>query len=331
MEPEKNGLDLEFHQLELRYEGLRKRNAAREKQLVASLADVGQQLPVVVVAAQSARFVLIDGYKRVRVLRRLAQDTVRAVVWALDEVEALLLERLMRNQEGEGALEQGFFLCELQTRFHLSLEEMAKRFDKSKSWVSRRLALVSQVPVSVQDRVRAGELCAHAVMKYIVPLARANGNEAERFAKAISPLRLSSRQIGELSAGFVSADETTRDRMLENPWLYLRAKSEAQNPAERPPSQKLLFDLEALGGIARRAHRTLRDERGSRLPLADRDDLTRAKKQAELDTQTLFRRLEKEIVRAGSESTNRDFGAFPEGARKSGDCAGPLHLPPSGA
>jgi hypothetical protein len=33
----------------------------------------------------------VDGYKRVRVLRRLGRDTVRALVWDLGEAEALLL------------------------------------------------------------------------------------------------------------------------------------------------------------------------------------------------------------------------------------------------
>ena len=89
-------MELELHQLELRYEGLRDRNSPREKRLLASLADVGQQTPIVVVADSAAagadaavgRHVVVDGYKRVRLLRRLGQDTVVATRWELPEPDA---------------------------------------------------------------------------------------------------------------------------------------------------------------------------------------------------------------------------------------------------
>jgi ParB family transcriptional regulator, chromosome partitioning protein len=75
-------MDLELHRLDLRYEVLRKLSPAREARLLASLAAVGQQVPVVVVASGD-RHVLVDGYKRVRALARLRRDTVHAVEWAL--------------------------------------------------------------------------------------------------------------------------------------------------------------------------------------------------------------------------------------------------------
>jgi hypothetical protein len=56
---------LEFHQLELRYERLRVRQPARERRLLASLADAGQQMPIVVVTAGSTS-VVVDGHKPMR-------------------------------------------------------------------------------------------------------------------------------------------------------------------------------------------------------------------------------------------------------------------------
>jgi ParB-like chromosome segregation protein Spo0J len=41
---------------------------------------------VVVVRESSGSWVLVDGYKRVRALKRLHRDTVAAVEWALTEV-----------------------------------------------------------------------------------------------------------------------------------------------------------------------------------------------------------------------------------------------------
>ena len=101
-------MDLEFHQLDLRYEPLRSRSPAREQRLLSSLAEVGQQTPIVVVsAAQVEKSVVIDGYKRVRLLRKLGQDTVTATAWALEEVDALLLDRKMRTADADSAPRAG--------------------------------------------------------------------------------------------------------------------------------------------------------------------------------------------------------------------------------
>ena len=83
---------MEFHQLDRRYERLRVRHPARERRLLASLADAGQQMPIVVVAAGSV-YVVVDGYKRVRCLYRLQRDTVAAVAWEMREPDALTVEQ----------------------------------------------------------------------------------------------------------------------------------------------------------------------------------------------------------------------------------------------
>ena len=118
-------MELEIQQLELRYQDLRRRDPKRERQLLASLAESGQQLPIVVVLAEAP--IVIDGYKRVRALKRLARDTVAAMAWDVGEAEALLLERLMRTG-GEDALEQAWLLMELHQRFGLAGEELARQY-----------------------------------------------------------------------------------------------------------------------------------------------------------------------------------------------------------
>jgi hypothetical protein len=44
------GMELEFHQLEMQYEHLHLQRPERERRLLASLAEKGQQVPIVVVA-----------------------------------------------------------------------------------------------------------------------------------------------------------------------------------------------------------------------------------------------------------------------------------------
>jgi hypothetical protein len=96
-------MDLEFHQLVLRYERLRVQQPARERRLLASLAEAGQQIPIVVVIGGSA-YVVVDGHKRVRCLRRLHRDTVAAVVCEMPEAEALIFRQLLGLGDSQGSL-----------------------------------------------------------------------------------------------------------------------------------------------------------------------------------------------------------------------------------
>jgi hypothetical protein len=59
------------------------------------------------------------------------------------------------------------------------MEQLVHRLCRSESWVSRRFALLDVLAASAQDRVRAGTGPAHAAMKYLVPLARANQRQCE--------------------------------------------------------------------------------------------------------------------------------------------------------
>ncbi len=111
----------------------------------------------------------------------------------------------MRAGDADSALEQGWLLRELHERFALSCGELARRFDKSESWVSRRLALVTELPEAVQALVRSGAIGAHAAMKYLVPLARANDADcAGALPDAVAPHRLSSRQVAVLYAAWAA-------------------------------------------------------------------------------------------------------------------------------
>src|SRR5881397_2214040 len=169
-------MKLEFHQLNRRYEHLRVRRPDEQRRLVASLAASGQQTPIVVVAVSDTAdgYLVIDGYKRIAALEQLGRDTVEAVVWPMGECDALVLERSMRLSQRDTALEEGWLLQELRDRFGYSLDDLARRFDRSTSWVCRRLALVELLPQMIQQKVRMGEIPAHVAMKYLVPVARAN-------------------------------------------------------------------------------------------------------------------------------------------------------------
>jgi len=313
-------VELEFHQLALRYERLKVMRPEAERRLLASLAEVGQQVPIVVVkpAADPSTdgFVVIDGYKRVRALRRLGRDTVAAGCWPGEESQALIATRLMQTAEPETGLEQSWLLAELHARFGLSLEELARRFGHSVSWVSRRLALVHELPDSIQERVRRGEMGAHGAAKYLVPLARANRAACLQLVEGISTTRLSSRDLGLLYTAYQDGNGVTRQRLLEAPLVFLKSYKEAQAPpaVEPGPSDSLLTDLEILSATARRAHRRLRTGILRNLPERDCQDLAGLLDQSRREIERLAERFHQEMRDVGPEHPSSDTEAARAGA-----------------
>jgi len=191
-------MQLEFHQLDMRWEHLRVRHPARQRRLLASLADSGQQTPIVVVAAEGKadRYVVIDGYKRIAALQQLGRDTVDAVVWPMSEAAVVLLDRSLRLSEHETALEVGWLLAELEQRFGYGLDELARRFDRSVSWVSRRMALVEVLPEAIQQQVREGKVLAQVALKFLVPVARQSLEDCQRMATIFAQHHSDTREAG---------------------------------------------------------------------------------------------------------------------------------------
>jgi anthranilate phosphoribosyltransferase len=94
-------MQLEFHQLDRRWEHLRVREPHRQRRLLASLADSGQQTPIVVVVSSDnrERYLVIDGHKR---------------VVALEPKRANLVARIKGN--GSNSYSFGWTLCLLPRR-----------------------------------------------------------------------------------------------------------------------------------------------------------------------------------------------------------------------
>jgi len=306
-------VQLEFHQLELRYERLRVVRPEVERRLLASLAEVGQQVPMVVVKDSAAdRYVVIDGYKRIRGLRKLARDVVVASHWEGEEAEALILTRLLQTAESETALEQSWLLLELKQRFGFSLEQLARRFGHSVSWVSRRLALVQELPEGIQQRVQRGEIVAHGAAKYLVPLARANRQACLELVEAIVATRLTSSDLGILYRAYQSGNWVTRQRLLQAPLVFLKSHRQLQVApvlVEASPGDNLLSDLEVLSSAARRADRRLRQGALRKLADPERQELARCLDQSLHETQRLAERFHQEMGDVGSEHASCDSEA----------------------
>src|SRR6202050_4385824 len=252
-------MQLEFHQLDRRWEHLRVRHPGRQRRLLASLAEVGQQTPIVVVAADghADRYVVIDGYKRIAALEQLGRDTVEAVVWPMGEAAAVLLDRSLRLSEHETALEVGWLLADLEQRFGFGLDELARRFDRSVSWVSRRLALVEVLPEGIQQQVREGKIMAQVALKFLVPVARQSLEACQRMAAIFAQHHCDTRVAGQLYAAWRQGSTAIRKRILDDPELFFKAQRQAQEKAPAGTGAELLRDLEMVVAIVNRAQRRL--------------------------------------------------------------------------
>jgi len=327
-------MQLEFHQLDRRWEHLRVRHPQRQRRLLASLADAGQQTPIVVVAlaGDTNRYLVIDGYRRIAALEQLGRDTVEAVVWPMSEVEALLLDRSLRVSQQESVLEQGWLLQELEQRFAYGLEDLARRFDRSVSWVSRRLALVELLPEVIQQQVREGKISAHVAMKFLVPMARIEVESCQRMAAIFAQHHCDTRQAGQLYAAWRDGSEAIRKRILEAPDLFLRAQQQSESQNAAPDVPELFRDLEMVVAIVNRAHRRLAGAAVAEMEATQCEAVLRQAAHARYQLGRLAERIEKErAAHVEPSAANHDSGTAHQGGGQTGDCTGAGNLPSDGA
>jgi len=257
-------LYVEWHQLELKYSHLRVDNPVKRSRLMASLAQHDQQTPVLVVESWPAHFVLIEGYLRVEALRKLGRDGVRAIRLELNETEALLYSHCSQRGPPHSALEEAWLLFELTEVHGLAQVRISARLGKSPSWISRRLALLTVLPDSVQEAVRKGVVCAHSAEKQLVPLARANFDHCSQLVANLGPRRTSVREMVRLYRAYRLGSKEEREQLVKNPVLFLKVDSERQRPdSEVLPetaAETIVNDLEAAAGCCRRARKRLREQ-----------------------------------------------------------------------
>ncbi len=320
-------MQLEFHQLDRRWEHLRVRHAARQRRLLVSLAEMGQQTPIVVVPAedQADRYVVIDGYKRIVALEQLGRDTVEAVVWPMSEAAAVLLDRSLRFSEHETALELGWLLAEMEQRFGYCLEDLARRFDRSVTWVSRRLALVELLPEAIQQQVREGKITAQSAMKFLVPVARQSLEDCHRMAAIFAEHHCDSREASQLYAAWRQGSAAIRKRILHDPALFF--KTQRQEKVPPGTGVELIRDLEMVTAIVNRAHRRLAGaeavEVNPQQRAAARQQIERIEKQLQRITEKVL----PEPRHVEPSTTHHDSGAAYAGSGETRDRASVGDLP----
>jgi ParB family chromosome partitioning protein len=96
---------------------------------------------------------VIDGEHRIRALRKLGREVVRAEVRRLSDEEAYLLAMRINQMHGKRLeeLEEGLHIKKMMDEFGYTQIEVAEKLKKSQPWVSSRLRLVERLALETRE------------------------------------------------------------------------------------------------------------------------------------------------------------------------------------
>jgi ParB/RepB/Spo0J family partition protein len=248
--------EIEMGQLHLRYAHTRIEWPQRVLALASSIERFGQILPVIVLREEGNSFVLIDGYLRVKALKRCLRDTVMAEIWEGKEEEALVQILARANSRKWDLLEEAALLKELHDQYHLSQSRIASRVGRKQSWVSGRLALYSALSEDLLELIRKGAISTWAATRVIAPIARAIPEHAKTLSENLSKESLSTRELTLLFRHYQKANRNQRENIICEPFLFLKALRAREEATEAKslkegPEGKWLRDLRVIAHMLR--------------------------------------------------------------------------------
>ena len=220
----KSIITLEYQCLEMRYTHLRVQSRQVIEKLALSIERYGQLQPVTVIPEADHQWVLIDGYHRLKALKRLGKDTVEAEVWDCDIQEALVL--MLKRHSGRtcGIFEEALLLYELYSQHGLCQSVLASRTGHDQSWISRRLSLVGHLPCSILKALSEGSISLWACERVLAPMARAIPEHAQCLLKHLLEYPHKTREIHLFYEHYQKSNHQARTRMLDDPELFFKAQ-----------------------------------------------------------------------------------------------------------
>jgi ParB-like chromosome segregation protein Spo0J len=215
--------EIEIAHLKLRYAHTRIDRPERISSLASSLERFGQIIPVVVLREGVNSLVLIDGYLRVKALRRCRRDTVVAEVWECKAEEALVEVLARAHSRKWDLIEEAALLWELHHQYHLSQSRIASLLGRKQGWVSGRLALYEALSEDTLELIRQGSVSTWAATRVIAPIARAMPEHGKVLCQNLSQTDLSTRDLALWFRHYQKANRKQRENLVREPFLFLKA------------------------------------------------------------------------------------------------------------
>ena len=202
-------------------------NETRTLQVERSMRVHGQLQPVVA-RVHEGGIQLIDGYKRLTVAEVLIMDTLQCRLLDVDEQQAkILMLGYNRSNQTMETWEEALILRDLLETHDVDHRQLAKLTGHSRSWVSRRLSLISKVDEEVSSLIRMGALTSsHA--RALMRLPR--GNQMD-IARIMMSFGLSTRMSDRFIDAFLEAEDTNQQQeILDHPEPVLWDQSDLFEP-----------------------------------------------------------------------------------------------------
>lgn len=170
-----------------------------------SVARHGVLHPLIVNATADDKMVLLDGFKRLAVVRESGDDDVLVQLVQLDEVSAhaAMLTYNAGHRGGMAELEQAWVVRSLVRGHKLRQKDVAALLGRHKTWVCRRLMLAEHLDDGVEADMRLG-LIGASIARELVRLPRGN---QQAVALSIRDHGLTSRQAAALVDRYLRADD----------------------------------------------------------------------------------------------------------------------------
>lgn len=206
---------IEITALDLRYENHRLKSPATEKIMLNSILENGIRDPLLGVDSQGSS-ILLDGYKRYRCARRLNIGVVPFISLGSDEALAIIEVLRLSNAKSLSIVEQARWIDELKTVYQMGTSDIASLLEKSKSWVSMRSGIISEMSDCVKDNIFKGKFPVYSFMYTLRQFMRMNGTskkEVDQFVESVSGKGLSIRDIELLAHGYFKGSEALRQQI----------------------------------------------------------------------------------------------------------------------
>jgi hypothetical protein len=253
---------IELADIDIRFEHCHLHDPKEEERLMVSLMK-GIKRPLLCIK-EGATSVLIDGFKRYRCADKLNISPVNVEFVAGSAADGFM-ELMCRSTEYKlTILEEARMISELKDLGDYTLNEIAQRVSRSRSWVSMRMHILSEMNDKVLAKIFKGSFPAYSWMTSVRP--RMNSSKlgidgAMEFIEHVSDKGHSHRDLDQLAWAYFEGSDGMREQIQggKSDWLLKKLKEtdhsseESFLPFEKDFLKNLNISSSTMGKIARYA------------------------------------------------------------------------------
>lgn len=182
--------------------------------LTSSIGKTGLLEPILVWEDGQGQYVILSGHYRVRAVRRLRKDMIDCQVLKCDRQTAHVVycaSNLLTR--GLSAIEESHILSGLVTKEGLTMEEAGRLFGHGKSWVSRRIKLLTVLDPKLRTHLGGG-LLNPRVAQELTRLPQ--GNEQRKVFSLVRRYHLSKDETALLVDWWLNTPEEGRKKAMQD-------------------------------------------------------------------------------------------------------------------